>query len=274
MSLADKTGKEAVVVKPTRSRTVSASSASATAIGTGFSRLKIGSTAAVAVAKPVRPTSAVSTAELKAALASKASTQSLRQEERFPQVGRPGSSTAAQDLAVLHERSLDGLGFKSEGGQDWTADEMYGAAPSENAMSIDSAPTSLKRDHVRALSSDAEEEDEAAVVGSKVRIVEGDLEDPDDWLAANGLSEVLETDRQMNDLRETFDEQLDFWDTTMVAEYSEEIFHYMSELEVRLLTLPVSTDARYQEKAMPNPRYMDHQTEIEWCVAASALRSR
>lgn len=43
------------------------------------------------------------------------------------------------------------------------------------------------------------------------------------------------------------------WDTSMVAEYSEEIFRYMRTLEDRML---------------PNPRYMDQQTEIQWSMRA------
>jgi G2/mitotic-specific cyclin 3/4 len=43
------------------------------------------------------------------------------------------------------------------------------------------------------------------------------------------------------------------WDTTMVAEYGEEIFDYMHDLEKRLA---------------PNPHYMDLQTEIQWSMRA------
>ncbi|KAF1981596.1 hypothetical protein K402DRAFT_415389 [Aulographum hederae CBS 113979] len=41
------------------------------------------------------------------------------------------------------------------------------------------------------------------------------------------------------------------WDPTMVAEYGDEIFAYMKELEERLL---------------PNPHYMDNQTEVQWSM--------
>ncbi|KAL1956431.1 hypothetical protein VTO42DRAFT_7317 [Malbranchea cinnamomea] len=41
------------------------------------------------------------------------------------------------------------------------------------------------------------------------------------------------------------------WDTSMVAEYGNEIFQYMRELERRL---------------MPNPHYMDNQAEIQWSM--------
>ncbi|KAH7132633.1 cyclin-like protein [Dendryphion nanum] len=41
------------------------------------------------------------------------------------------------------------------------------------------------------------------------------------------------------------------WDTSMVAEYGEEIFSYMHDLEERL---------------KPNATYMDHQSEIQWSM--------
>jgi G2/mitotic-specific cyclin 3/4 len=43
------------------------------------------------------------------------------------------------------------------------------------------------------------------------------------------------------------------WDTSMVAEYGEEIFGYMKSLELRMT---------------PNPRYMDQQSEIQWSMRA------
>ncbi|KAK5993250.1 G2/mitotic-specific cyclin-4 [Cladobotryum mycophilum] len=41
------------------------------------------------------------------------------------------------------------------------------------------------------------------------------------------------------------------WDVSMVAEYGDEIFAYMRELEIRM---------------SPNPHYMDMQTEIQWSM--------
>ncbi|KAK5118926.1 hypothetical protein LTR62_000137 [Meristemomyces frigidus] len=43
------------------------------------------------------------------------------------------------------------------------------------------------------------------------------------------------------------------WDTSMVAEYGDEIFSYMREMEVRMA---------------PNPRYMETQQEIQWSMRA------
>ncbi|KAK2603697.1 B-type cyclin [Conoideocrella luteorostrata] len=56
--------------------------------------------------------------------------------------------------------------------------------------------------------------------------------------------EVQQT-RSMDDIEE------EMWDVSMVAEYGEEIFEYMRELEVQM---------------QPNPHYMEMQTEIQWSM--------
>ncbi|KAL6299874.1 cyclin-like protein [Sparassis latifolia] len=55
--------------------------------------------------------------------------------------------------------------------------------------------------------------------------------------------------RQIEDIKETFNDPSDEFDMTMVSEYSDDIFEYMQELE---------------DDVMPNPDYMDGQTEITW----------
>ncbi|KAJ9134597.1 G2/mitotic-specific cyclin-4 [Pleurostoma richardsiae] len=49
--------------------------------------------------------------------------------------------------------------------------------------------------------------------------------------------------------QDDIDEEM--WDVSMVAEYGEEIFHYMKDLETRML---------------PSPHYMDIQTEMQWSM--------
>ena len=58
------------------------------------------------------------------------------------------------------------------------------------------------------------------------------------------------------------------WDTSMVAEYGEEIFEYMRQLEVRTITALVWSVTNYflQERMKPNASYMDHQAEIQWSM--------
>ena len=46
--------------------------------------------------------------------------------------------------------------------------------------------------------------------------------------------------RQVQAIRDVFEDEPDMYDTTMVSEYSEEIFQYMSELEVSWLTYRLS----------------------------------
>ena len=58
---------------------------------------------------------------------------------------------------------------------------------------------------------------------------------------------VVESTRTAEDIE---DEQ---WDTSMVAEYGEEIFEYMRTLE---------------ERMRPNPHYMDYQNECQWSMRA------
>ncbi|KAF3009953.1 hypothetical protein E8E13_011163 [Curvularia kusanoi] len=62
----------------------------------------------------------------------------------------------------------------------------------------------------------------------------------------------LEAARQFVELhRSPEDVEEEQWDTSMVAEYGEEIFEYMHSLE---------------EKMKPNANYMDHQAEIQWSM--------
>ncbi|EAW14473.1 cyclin family protein [Aspergillus clavatus NRRL 1] len=57
--------------------------------------------------------------------------------------------------------------------------------------------------------------------------------------------QVVEATRSTEDIED------EFWDTSMVAEYSDEIFEYMKEQEIRML---------------PNAHYMDNQAEIQWSM--------
>lgn len=48
--------------------------------------------------------------------------------------------------------------------------------------------------------------------------------------------------REIAEIQETFEDEIDYLDTTMVSEYSEEIFKYMNDLEVRLVRLHCISD--------------------------------
>ncbi|UZP44401.1 hypothetical protein NXS19_012213 [Fusarium pseudograminearum] len=84
-------------------------------------------------------------------------------------------------------------------------------------------------------------------------------------MTAGGATEIdplprvtARVQRELEDAREevertrTTDEiEEEMWDVSMVAEYGDEIFEYMRELEIKML---------------PNPHYMDDQTEIQWSM--------
>ncbi|KAL4064511.1 cyclin-like protein [Scleroderma citrinum] len=57
--------------------------------------------------------------------------------------------------------------------------------------------------------------------------------------------------REVSDVQRTFEDEVDVYDTTMVSEYADEIFKYMSDLE---------------DDVMPNPDYMEAQNEITWAM--------
>jgi G2/mitotic-specific cyclin 1/2 len=90
------------------------------------------------------------------------------------------------------------------------------------------------------------QEDESSI--GEVSEEEEEEEDEDDWLRMTE-DDMIRAEDELAMVRDRFEDEVDIFDTTMVAEYAEDIFKHMEELEVTV---------------MPNPRYMDFQTEIEW----------
>jgi len=105
--------------------------------------------------------------------------------------------------------------------------------------------------HVQSLYSD---ENELSLCRNNV----DDLSEPsesENWLMISS-EEQLDSELVIETIRRDFQDELDYWDATMVAEYSEEIFKYMEELE---------------ESTLPNPRYMDAQHEIQWDMRTTLI---
>lgn len=75
-----------------------------------------------------------------------------------------------------------------------------------------------------------------------------DEDDDEDWLRMSE-EEALKCEQELGMIRSVFHDEVDAYDTTMVAEYADDIFAHMEAMEGTV---------------MPNPRYMDFQTEIEW----------
>ncbi|WVQ68207.1 uncharacterized protein L199_006414 [Kwoniella botswanensis] len=84
---------------------------------------------------------------------------------------------------------------------------------------------------------------------------EEEEEDEEDWLRMSE-EDAYRAQEQLDMIRSTFKDDVDLFDTTMVAEYADEIFNHMEVLE---------------ESVMPNPRYMDFQTEIEWTMRTTLI---
>ncbi|KAK7033083.1 cyclin N-terminal domain-containing protein [Favolaschia claudopus] len=61
----------------------------------------------------------------------------------------------------------------------------------------------------------------------------------------------LQYQKEVQAIRDTFQDDVDIYDTNMVSEYAEDIFEYMNDLE---------------DQMMPNADYMSHQNEITWAM--------
>ncbi|KAL1918048.1 uncharacterized protein VTP21DRAFT_3314 [Calcarisporiella thermophila] len=89
----------------------------------------------------------------------------------------------------------------------------------------------------------AKEEEESAEAPVDDEDMEVDVNKPAD--TSNS------TEAEQNEEANEFEDEDDYLDTTMVAEYATEIFQYMRELELRY---------------MPDPDYMERQTEVQWSM--------
>lgn len=96
-----------------------------------------------------------------------------------------------------------------------------------------------------------EYEDDEKTVGARSDDMDEDEDDEfddEDWLRMSP-EEELAARQELMAVKDTFQDDIDMFDTTMVAEYADEIFAHMEEMELA---------------TMPNPRYMDFQSEVEW----------
>lgn len=92
-------------------------------------------------------------------------------------------------------------------------------------------------------------------------------------LTARVQSELDEARLEVLQTRPQEDIEEEAWDISMVAEYGDEIFEYMRDLEVSCREYPaikhrdhLLTRMCSQTKMLPNPHYMDIQTEIQWSM--------
>lgn len=91
------------------------------------------------------------------------------------------------------------------------------------------------------------------------------------WLWAPA-AKVAEYKAQVQRVKTTFQDFVEIDDPTMEWEYAEEIFNYMSHLEVCCCvrcTFPWLTGE--QVDCMPSPNYIDGQTEITWAMRVTLV---
>ncbi|GAA5993901.1 hypothetical protein JCM5350_000116 [Sporobolomyces pararoseus] len=269
----DRTSKDSInggLVKPhTRSRTASSNSSVSinsavpqqppSSTGTGLGRLKINSSQNSSNAGPVK-----SSRPARAALGSKAQSAPAvaPNAPRLQQGEWEGAWQGQGDVEVLRdEEAAVGLGI--EGTSDWPQDQQMKAETAPSSPSTHAQAKSHKRTHDVEFSDEEEGGNSGAFNAhhdDKVRIVEPEEAveiDPENWMAdLVDEEDAINSELLLQQVKREFKEEQDFWDISMVAEYSDEIFAYMSRLE---------------EASMPNPRYMDHQSEIEWPMRTTLI---
>ncbi|KXN91726.1 G2/mitotic-specific cyclin cdc13, partial [Leucoagaricus sp. SymC.cos] len=121
----------------------------------------------------------------------------------------------------------------------------------QSEMDIEDEPSDEQEDEAEA----ANEREVENMVGVEQSDEEAEAQDPAQepkppriWPEI-GTERALRYSKELRAIRETFHDEVDMFDTTMVSEYAEEIFEYMCDLE---------------EEVMPQPDYMSNQTEITW----------
>lgn len=120
----------------------------------------------------------------------------------------PGTATASSHVGQV-SMQIDGKSVILDDAAEASATAAPAAAPRTQ---------SRKRGH-------------STSVQRSVKTVNRHEIDPDDWLAIRATIQ-REAEMKVAEVQKEYREELDVWDISMVAEYSEEIFDYMEELEV------------------------------------------
>ena len=106
----------------------------------------------------------------------------------------------------------------------------------------------VKVDDDHLLDVESGDEDEEEDDEDEAQTPDCDKIDEENWTVLNSV-DAARAAEELESIRMHFDDEVDMFDTTMVAEYADDIFAHMEDME---------------QSVMPNPKYMDFQTEIEW----------
>lgn len=120
----------------------------------------------------------------------------------------------------------------------------------EDEMDIDRSTVVVPSAHVKVETTDLvlDVSDGAEELDEEEEDEEDEEADLHDWTVLSPDAQDQAT-MELESIRAVFKDDIDLFDTTMVAEYADDIFAHMEEME---------------KSVMPNPNYMEHQTEIEW----------
>lgn len=105
------------------------------------------------------------------------------------------------------------------------------AGPLDADVDDEEAARQAQEHHVEAISRGVFDEDGGEGFYSDE---DEDVDDPEDWVKL-GPEDQDEVEAVLEEVRDQFQDEIDLYDTTMVAEYAEDIFAYMEELEVSLV---------------------------------------
>ncbi|CAD6906902.1 unnamed protein product [Tilletia controversa] len=178
-----------------------------------------------------------------------------------------GASAAGQSgIGLAHSRASSTT--SAQGPTGWTETDATTPQPDDDMPSADPMPSSpcpqgddafpepnLDPDHLFSLSPDMEAAAQQAVAAIKARyrsevLIPALERAREERMEAvrNGtmLESVAAYENHLSDMGLDPDEERD---TTMAAEYAEEVFTYMSQCEIT---------------TMPNPHYMNFQNEMDW----------
>lgn len=249
----DRTSKDSIAIKPTRSRPGSQSSVT---------------TVDLKVSKPAPSVKAPPPAAARRPLAGKFSTQSLREAPAPAIAARTRSRSDNGSVLAVPGAPRIGAFTDEEAGLAPASDqlEVLDSQPAGVGLGLvedhasDDASSAMQVDRHPMALADADEADEGEYSFSSRQnsspghnaMVEAD--DPDNWLVLQSAAR-REARSRLEQVRGDFAEELDFWDTTMVAEYAEE-----SASAVGSIALTIAQSSR----TCPSSRFSPCPTRRTW----------
>ncbi|ODN78951.1 hypothetical protein L202_04466 [Cryptococcus amylolentus CBS 6039] len=163
-------------------------------------------------------------------------------EVRQPLASRNNDAQPTRPIAAIPSRSKTSAPIYSSLDSKLSLEDDFQMEVDSRRQQTLSVPQGIDTVEEEYLDEDSEEDDM-------------EEEDEEDWLRMPE-EDAIRAQEQLDVVQATFKDEVDLFDTTMVAEYADEIFGHMEMLE---------------ESVMPNPRYMDFQTEIEWTMRTTLI---